>query len=57
MNIFEAEAEHFERTMRDILLNYKDDEEACHSSIEKLRARYPDGFDADHSLHRQPGDI
>ena len=26
-------------------------------NIEKLRARYPDGFDADHSLHRQPGDI
>ena len=26
-------------------------------NIEKLRARYPDGFDADHSLHRRPGDI
>lgn len=26
-------------------------------NIEKLRARYPDGFNADHSLHRQPGDI
>ena len=36
MNIFEAEAEHFERTMRDILLNYKDDEEACHSRMDDL---------------------
>ena len=26
-------------------------------NIEKLRTRYPDGFNADHSLHRQPGDI
>ena len=23
----------------------------------KLRARYPDGFDADHSLHRRANDI
>lgn len=30
INIFEAEAEHFERTMRDILLDYEDDEEVCH---------------------------
>lgn len=26
-------------------------------NIEKLRARYPDGFDADKSQHRQAGDI
>ena len=26
-------------------------------NIDKLRARYPDGFDADHSLHRKDGDI
>lgn len=26
-------------------------------NIEKLRARYPEGFDADHSLHRAEGDI
>ena len=26
-------------------------------NIEKLKARYPDGFDADHSLHRKDGDI
>lgn len=26
-------------------------------NIEKLRARYPDGFDADKSLHRKDGDI
>ena len=26
-------------------------------NIDKLRARYPEGFDADHSLHRAAGDI
>lgn len=26
-------------------------------NIEKLKKRYPEGFDADHSLHRQEGDI
>lgn len=26
-------------------------------NIDKLRARYPEGFDAEHSLHRAEGDI
>lgn len=26
-------------------------------NIEKLRARYPEGFDEEHSLHRAAGDI
>ena len=26
-------------------------------NIDKLRARYPEGFDAEHSLHREAGDI
>ena len=26
-------------------------------NVDKLRARYPDGFDVDHSLHRAVGDI
>lgn len=26
-------------------------------NIDKLRARYPEGFDAEHSLHRAAGDI
>lgn len=26
-------------------------------NIEKLKARYPEGFDAEHSLHRKEGDI
>jgi len=25
-------------------------------NVDKLLARYPDGFDPDHSLHRKPGD-
>lgn len=26
-------------------------------NVEKLRARYPDGFDAERSLHREEGDV
>lgn len=26
-------------------------------NVDKLRARYPDGFDAEHSVNRQTGDI
>lgn len=26
-------------------------------NIEKLKERYPDGFDANHSLHRKKGDV
>ena len=32
-------------------------DEIARMNIEKLRARYPDGFDADKSQHRQAGDI
>ena len=32
-------------------------DEIMEANIEKLRARYPEGFDADHSLHRKAGDI
>ena len=31
--------------------------EIAELNIEKLRARFPDGFDTDHSLHRKAGDI
>ena len=27
------------------------------TNIDKLKARYPEGFDAEHSLHRKAGDI
>lgn len=33
-----------------------DMEDILRMNIEKLRARYPDGFDAEHSLHRKAGD-
>ena len=26
-------------------------------NLDKLRARYPDGFDPAHSLHREAGDV
>ena len=32
-------------------------EDVMQDNIDKLRARYPDGFDADKSLHRKTGDI
>lgn len=31
--------------------------EIAELNIEKLKARYPDGFDVEHSLHRKEGDI
>ena len=36
MDIFKAEAEHFERTMRDIRLEHGDDEEVCHEKMDDL---------------------
>lgn len=32
-------------------------EDIMQMNIDKLRARYPDGFDAEHSLNRAEGDI
>lgn len=32
-------------------------DDVMETNIEKLRARYPDGFDPDRSLHRQKGDV
>ena len=32
-------------------------EEVMGLNIEKLKARYPEGFDVEHSLHRKEGDI
>ncbi len=32
-------------------------DDICQMNIDKLFARYPDGFDAEHSLHRKKGDI
>lgn len=32
-------------------------EEILTMNVQKLRARYPDGFDSDKSLHRKKGDV
>ena len=32
-------------------------DDVMQTNINKLRARYPDGFEAERSLHRQEGDI
>ena len=35
----------------------EDLEDILRENIDKLRARYPEGFDSDKSLHRKAGDI
>lgn len=32
-------------------------DDIAQTNIDKLKARYPDGFDSEHSLHRKSGDI
>ena len=32
-------------------------DEVAQTNIDKLRARYPDGFDTEHSLHRKVNDV
>ena len=32
-------------------------DDVARMNIDKLKARYPDGFDAEHSIHRDPDDI
>ena len=32
-------------------------EDVAETNIQKLKKRYPDGFDAERSLHRTEGDI
>lgn len=32
-------------------------EEVMQGNVDKLKARYPDGFDAERSLHRAEGDV
>ena len=32
-------------------------DDVARMNIDKLKARYPDGFDAEHSIHRGAGDI
>lgn len=32
-------------------------EEVCMMNIDKLKARYPEGFEAEKSIHREQGDI
>ena len=32
-------------------------DDVARMNIDKLRARYPDGFDTEHSLHRKVNDV
>lgn len=59
------EEEHLEKEVGDLLWFIAefctaygwDLEDVMKKNIDKLRARYPEGFDAEHSLHRAEGDI
>ena len=61
----ESDTEHVKKEVGDILwmiaeyctANGWKLEDIMQLNIDKLRARYPEGFDADHSLHRAEGDI
>ena len=32
-------------------------EDLCQLNVDKLRSRYPDGFDPERSMHREEGDV
>ena len=59
------EEEHAKKEVGDILwmiaeyctANVWDLDDIMQLNIDKLRARYPEGFDAEHSLQRKEGDI
>lgn len=61
----EVDHDHLKKELGDVLWMVA---EICHAygfeledimrlNIEKLKARYPEGFDTEHSLHRAEGDI
>jgi NTP pyrophosphatase (non-canonical NTP hydrolase) len=61
----DLETEHLKKEVGDLLwfvaeyctANGWELEEIMRMNINKLRARYPEGFDVDHSLHRKVGDV
>lgn len=61
----EAEQEHMKKEVGDILwmiaefctANDWDLDDIMQMNIDKLKARYPDGFSVEKSLHRKEGDI
>nr|DAU23132.1 MAG TPA: NTP-PPase-like protein [Caudoviricetes sp.] len=55
----EFDEAHVIKELGDILWFIRDQSlrKAVQENIDKLRARYPDGFNADGSLHRRDGDI
>lgn len=50
MNIFEGEAEHFERTMRDIRLEYGDDKEVCYEKMVSFMCETLEKFGCDEGV-------
>lgn len=61
----EPDSEHLKKELGDCLWMIAeactamgfDLEDVMKTNIDKLKKRYPDGFDAEHSLHRNEGDI
>jgi len=50
MDIFKAEAEHFERTMRDIYLDYGGDKDVCHMKMIDLMCETLEKFWCDEGV-------
>lgn len=50
MDIFKAEAEHFERTMRDIRLEYGDNKEVCRAKMIDLMCETLEKFGCDEGV-------
>lgn len=64
-HMLELEQEHLKKELGDLMWFVAEYataqgwtlEEICKMNIEKLIARFPDGFEVDKSLHRKEGDI
>ena len=61
----EFDLEHMKKELGDVLWGIAeictaldiDMGDAMETNIAKLKARYPEGFDVEHSLHRKEGDV
>lgn len=64
-HMLEPEQEHLKKELGDLMwfiaeyttANNWTLEDVCQTNIDKLKARFPDGFEVDKSLHRKEGDI
>ena len=53
----ELDTAHMAKELGDVAWYLAVSANAMQMNVDKLKARYPDGFDAEHSLHRNQDDI